>query len=47
MAPAWTTARWPAPSNPVLDRAGHALLHEQPEIVQAHIAEWLQRIRER
>ncbi|CCQ45109.1 alpha/beta hydrolase fold family protein [Pseudarthrobacter siccitolerans] len=31
----------------VLDRAGHALFHEQPKLVQAHIAEWLQRVRGR
>ncbi|MCU1565422.1 MAG: Alpha/beta hydrolase fold family protein [Pseudarthrobacter sp.] len=31
----------------VLDRAGHALLHEQSGLVQALIAEWLQRVRER
>jgi pimeloyl-ACP methyl ester carboxylesterase len=30
----------------VLDRAGHALLHEQPDLVQALVAEWLARVRE-
>ena len=38
---------YPRATMAVLDHAGHALLHEQPELVQAHIAEWLQRIRER
>ena len=36
---------YPRATVAVLDRAGHALLHEQPELVQAHIAEWLQRVR--
>jgi pimeloyl-ACP methyl ester carboxylesterase len=30
----------------VLDRAGHALLHEQPALVQAFLAEWIERVRE-
>ena len=30
----------------VLDRAGHALLHEQPDLAQALLAEWLTRVRE-
>jgi pimeloyl-ACP methyl ester carboxylesterase len=38
---------YPRATVAVLDRAGHALLHEQPELVQALVAEWLQRVRER
>jgi pimeloyl-ACP methyl ester carboxylesterase len=30
----------------VLDRAGHALMHEQPDLLQAFVAEWLMRVRE-
>jgi pimeloyl-ACP methyl ester carboxylesterase len=30
----------------VLDRAGHALLHEQPALVQAFLAEWIGRVLE-
>jgi pimeloyl-ACP methyl ester carboxylesterase len=30
----------------VLDRAGHALPHEQPELVRALVSEWVDRVRE-
>jgi pimeloyl-ACP methyl ester carboxylesterase len=30
----------------VLDRAGHALPHEQPELLRALVTEWLDRVRE-
>jgi len=30
----------------VLDRAGHALPHEQPGLTKALITEWLDRVRE-
>jgi pimeloyl-ACP methyl ester carboxylesterase len=30
----------------VLDRAGHALPHEQPELVRALVTEWLNRVQE-
>ncbi|MDR6506041.1 alpha/beta hydrolase [Arthrobacter oryzae] len=30
----------------ILDRAGHALIHEQPHLMQALVAEWLTRVRE-
>ncbi|CAI3794713.1 2-succinyl-6-hydroxy-2,4-cyclohexadiene-1-carboxylate synthase [Pseudarthrobacter sp. MM222] len=38
---------YPRATFAVLDRAGHALLHEQPDLVQALVAEWLRRVRER
>jgi pimeloyl-ACP methyl ester carboxylesterase len=38
---------YPRATFAVLDRAGHALLHEQPDVVQALVAEWLRRVRER
>jgi pimeloyl-ACP methyl ester carboxylesterase len=28
----------------ILDRAGHALMHEQPQLMQALVAEWLTRV---
>jgi pimeloyl-ACP methyl ester carboxylesterase len=37
---------YPRATLAVLDRAGHALLHEQPDLVQALVAEWLTRVRE-
>jgi pimeloyl-ACP methyl ester carboxylesterase len=37
---------YPRATFAVLDRAGHALLHEQPNLVQALVAEWLTRVRE-
>jgi pimeloyl-ACP methyl ester carboxylesterase len=39
--------RYPRATFAVLDRAGHALLHEQPDLLQALVAEWLTRVRER
>jgi pimeloyl-ACP methyl ester carboxylesterase len=30
----------------VLDRAGHALPHEQPELLHARLTEWLARVEE-
>ncbi|MCU1519468.1 MAG: alpha/beta hydrolase fold protein [Pseudarthrobacter sp.] len=39
--------RYPRATFAMLDRAGHALLHEQPGLVQALVAEWLARVRER
>ena len=36
---------YPRATFAVLDRAGHALLHEQPTLVQALVAEWLARVR--
>ncbi len=38
---------YPRATSAVLDRAGHALLHEQPDVVHALVAEWLMRVRER
>ena len=37
---------YPRATFAVLDRAGHALLHEQPNLAQALVAEWLTRVRE-
>ncbi|WJH25469.1 alpha/beta fold hydrolase [Pseudarthrobacter defluvii] len=37
---------YPSGTFAVLDRAGHALLHEQPALVQAFLAEWIERVRE-
>jgi pimeloyl-ACP methyl ester carboxylesterase len=37
---------YPRATFAVLDRAGHALVHEQPGLVQALVAEWLARVRE-
>lgn len=37
---------YPRSTFAVLDRAGHALLHEQPEITQSLVVEWLARVRE-
>jgi pimeloyl-ACP methyl ester carboxylesterase len=37
---------YPRATFAVLDRAGHALLHEQPHLAQALVAEWLTRVRE-
>ena len=36
---------YPRAAFAVLDRAGHALLHEQPALMQALVAEWLTRVR--
>jgi pimeloyl-ACP methyl ester carboxylesterase len=37
---------YPRANFAVLDRAGHALLHEQPALTQALVIEWLARVRE-
>ncbi|SFT91261.1 alpha/beta fold hydrolase [Arthrobacter sp. ov118] len=37
---------YPRATFAALDRAGHALLHEQPTLTQALIVEWLARVRE-
>lgn len=37
--------RYPRATFAVLDRAGHALPHEQPELLRALVTEWLQRVR--
>ena len=39
--------RYPRATFAVLDSAGHALIHEQPDLLQAFVAEWLTRVRER
>ena len=38
--------QYPRASFVVLDRAGHALPHEQPELLRALLAEWLHRVAE-
>jgi pimeloyl-ACP methyl ester carboxylesterase len=38
---------YPRATFAVLDRAGHALTHEQPGLTKALITEWLDRVRER
>ena len=38
--------RYPHATFAVLDRAGHALPHEQPEVLRALVAEWLGRVHE-
>ena len=37
---------YPRATLAVLDRAGHALIHEQPNLVRALAADWLMRVRE-
>ncbi len=37
---------YPRATFAVLDRAGHALLHEQPALTQSLVVEWLARVRE-
>jgi pimeloyl-ACP methyl ester carboxylesterase len=37
---------YPRATFAVLDRAGHALAHEQPELLRALVTEWLDRVRE-
>ena len=37
---------YPRATFAVLDRAGHALFHEQPALTQALVVEWLARVRE-
>jgi pimeloyl-ACP methyl ester carboxylesterase len=37
---------YPRATLAVLDRAGHALIHEHPNIVQALVTDWLTRVRE-
>lgn len=47
-ADAWRLVdRYPRATFAVLDRAGHALLHEQGSLLGALIEEWLDRVRER
>jgi pimeloyl-ACP methyl ester carboxylesterase len=38
--------QYPRASFAVLDRAGHALPHEQPELLRALVTEWLDRVHE-
>jgi pimeloyl-ACP methyl ester carboxylesterase len=38
--------RYPRATFAVLDRAGHALPHEQPELLRALVTEWLDRVHE-
>jgi pimeloyl-ACP methyl ester carboxylesterase len=38
--------QYPRATFAVLDRAGHALPHEQPDLLGAMVAEWLARVRE-
>jgi pimeloyl-ACP methyl ester carboxylesterase len=38
--------RYPRATFAVLDRAGHALPHEQPELLRALVTEWLARVHE-
>ena len=38
--------QYPRATFAVLDRSGHALLHEQPALTQALVVEWLARVRE-
>ena len=38
--------QYPRATFAVLDRAGHALPHEQPELLRALVAEWLARVQE-
>lgn len=45
--PGEVAGHYPRSTFAVLDRAGHALLHEQPALVQALVVEWLARVRER
>lgn len=37
---------YPRATFAVLDRAGHALAHEQPDLLEALMGEWLRRVRE-
>lgn len=46
-ARAWELlAHYPRATFAVLDRAGHALPHEQPGLLHALVAEWLERVQE-
>jgi pimeloyl-ACP methyl ester carboxylesterase len=46
-AGAWDLlGEYPRATYAVLDRAGHALPHEQPELLHALLTEWLDRVRE-
>jgi pimeloyl-ACP methyl ester carboxylesterase len=38
--------QYPRATFAILDRAGHALMHEQPNLLQALVTEWLVRVRE-
>ena len=44
--PSELIVHYPRATLAVLDRAGHALIHEQPHLVQALVADWLTRVRE-
>jgi pimeloyl-ACP methyl ester carboxylesterase len=37
---------YPRATFAVLDRAGHALPHEQPGLIRALVTEWLERVQE-
>ena len=39
------TERYPRAALAVIDDAGHALIHEQPELLSAHVGDWLDRAR--
>lgn len=45
-APWELIGHYPRATFAVLDRAGHALLHEQPTLTRALVVEWLARVRE-
>jgi pimeloyl-ACP methyl ester carboxylesterase len=46
-AAAWDLLeQYPRATFAVLDRAGHALPHEQPGLLRALVTEWLDRVRE-
>jgi pimeloyl-ACP methyl ester carboxylesterase len=46
-AAAWDLLEhYPRATFAVLDRAGHALPHEQPELLRALVTEWLARVEE-
>ncbi|MET1089261.1 MAG: alpha/beta hydrolase [Arthrobacter sp.] len=46
-APQELAGQYPHATVAILDRAGHALLHEQPDLVHALIADWLARVEDR
>jgi len=43
--PSELVKHYPRATFAILDRAGHALLHEQPALTQALVVEWLARVR--
>lgn len=46
-AEAWEMLEhYPRATFAVLDRAGHALPHEQPGLIRALVTEWLDRVQE-